>query len=94
FTHHQAEDYRAHPESCGPPLPVCEVRILDPLGQDLAPGSIGELCVKGPNVVRGYWNDPSATAEVLADGWLRTGDLARADDEGFLTIVDRIKDML
>jgi len=94
FTHHQAEDYRAHPESCGPPLPVCEVRILDPLGQDLPPGSVGELCVKGPNLVRGYWDDPAATAEVLSDGWLRTGDLARADADGFLTIVDRIKDML
>ena len=94
FTHHQAEDYLAHPESCGPPLPVCEVRILDPLGQDLPPGTVGELCVKGPNLVRGYWDDPAATAEVLSDGWLRTGDLARADADGFLTIVDRIKDML
>jgi long-chain acyl-CoA synthetase len=94
FTHHQGEDYLAHPESCGPPLPVCEVRILDPLGQDLPAGSVGELCVKGPNVVRGYWDDPAATAEVLSEGWLRTGDLARADEEGFLTIVDRIKDML
>ncbi|MCJ2067545.1 acyl--CoA ligase [Methylobacterium sp. J-030] len=94
FTHHQGEDYWAHPDSCGPPLPVCEVRILDPLGNDLAPGSVGELCVKGPNVVRGYWDDPQATAEVLSEGWLRTGDLARVDDEGFLTIVDRIKDML
>ena len=94
FTHHQGEDYRAHPDSCGPPLPVCEVRILDPLGQDLAPGSVGELCVKGPNVVRGYWDDPVATAAVFAEGWLRTGDLARTDAEGFLTIVDRMKDML
>ncbi|MHB2207381.1 class I adenylate-forming enzyme family protein [Methylobacterium sp. CM6257] len=94
FTHHQGEDYLTHPDSCGPPLPVCEMRIVDPLGQDLPPGSVGELCVKGPNVVRGYWDDPKATAEVLSDGWLRTGDLARADDEGFLTIVDRIKDML
>ncbi|MCJ2021661.1 acyl--CoA ligase [Methylobacterium sp. E-065] len=94
FTHHQAEDYWAHPDSCGPPLPVCEVRIRDPLGQDLPPGRVGELCVKGPNIVRGYWNDPEATSEVLSEGWLRTGDLARVDDEGFLTIVDRIKDML
>ncbi len=94
FTHHQAEDYRAHPDSCGPPLPVCEVRIVDPLGQDLPPGSVGELWVRGPNVVRGYWDDPKATAETFSEGWLRTGDLARADAEGFLTIVDRIKDML
>jgi len=94
FTHHQAEDYLAHPDSCGPPLPVCEVRIRDPLGEDLPPGRVGELCVKGPNIVRGYWDDPKATAEVLSAGWLRTGDLARVDDEGFLTIVDRIKDML
>jgi long-chain acyl-CoA synthetase len=94
FTHHQGEDYLAHPDSCGPPLPVCEARIVDAHGDDLPPGSVGELCVKGPNVVRGYWNDPEATAEVLTDGWLRTGDLARADPEGFLTIVDRIKDML
>lgn len=94
FTHHQAEDYLNRPDSCGPPLPVCAVRILDPIGQDLPPGSVGELCVKGPNIVRGYWDDAKATAEVLSEGWLRTGDLARVDDEGFLTIVDRIKDML
>jgi long-chain acyl-CoA synthetase len=94
LTHHQGEDYLAHPESCGPPLPVCEVRIVDPLGDALPPGQVGELCVKGPNVIRGYWDDPEATAEVLSEGWLRTGDLARADEEGFLTIVDRIKDML
>ena len=94
FTHHQGEDYLAHPDSCGPPLPVCEARIVDPSGRDLPPDMVGELCVKGPNLVRGYWDDPEATAEVFCDGWLRTGDLARADAEGFLTIVDRIKDML
>ena len=94
FTHHQGEDYVAHPDSCGPPLPVCEVRIRDSLGADLPPGAVGELCVKGPNVVRGYWDDPQATAAVFRDGWLSTGDLARVDAEGFVTIVDRIKDML
>ncbi|MDP4027085.1 class I adenylate-forming enzyme family protein [Methylobacterium sp. NEAU 140] len=94
FTHHQAEDYIAHPDSCGPPLPVCETRIRDPLGRDLPPGAVGELCVRGPNIVRGYWDDPQATAEVFSDGWLRTGDLARVDGEGFVTVVDRIKDML
>ncbi|MGH1589834.1 class I adenylate-forming enzyme family protein [Methylobacterium phyllosphaerae] len=94
FTHHQGEDYLAHPDSCGPPLPVCEVRIVDAVGDDLPPGCVGELCAKGPNVVRGYWEDPKATAETFSEGWLRTGDLARVDPEGFLTIVDRIKDML
>ena len=94
FTHHQGEDYLAHPDSCGPPLPVCEVRIVDPLGDAVAPGCVGELCVKGPNVVRGYWDDPAATAAVFSAGWLRTGDLVRADADGFLTIVDRLKDML
>jgi len=94
FTHHQGEDYIAHPDSCGPPLPVCEVRIRDLLGRDLPPGEVGELCVRGPNVVRGYWNDPEATADTFRDGWLQTGDLARRDAEGFLTVVDRMKDML
>jgi long-chain acyl-CoA synthetase len=55
---------------------------------------VGELWVKGPQVVRGYWNKPEATAETFVDGWLRTGDLARVDEEGFLFIIDRAKDML
>ncbi|MDQ0443457.1 class I adenylate-forming enzyme family protein [Methylobacterium persicinum] len=94
FTHHQGEDYIAHPDSCGPPLPVCEARIRDPQGRDLPPGAVGEFCVRGPNVVRGYWNDPEATAETFREGWLHTGDVARMDADGFVTIVDRIKDML
>ena len=94
FTHHQGEDYLAHPGSCGPPLPVCEIRIRDPLGADLPPGEVGELCVRGPGLVRGYWDDPEATAETFRGGWLHTGDLAIADAEGFVTIVDRMKDML
>ena len=94
FTHHGGEDYERRPDSCGPPLPVCEARIIDEAGRALPAGTVGELQVKGPNVVRGYWNKPDATAEAFADGWLRTGDLARIDAEGFITIVDRIKDML
>lgn len=94
FTHHQDEDYLAHPGSCGPPLPVCEIRIRDLLGRDLKPGEVGELCVRGPGIVRGYWDDPEATAATFRDGWLQTGDLAFADAEGFVTIVDRMKDML
>lgn len=94
FSHHQAEDYEARPESCGPPLPVCDVRIVDPEGRDRPPGEVGELLAHGPMVVTGYWNRPEATAETFREGWLRTGDLARVDGEGFLEIVDRAKDML
>ncbi len=94
FTGHGAEDYENRPESSGPALPACEMKVVDEQGRALPPGEIGELLVKGPNVVRGYWNRPDATAQTFVDGWLRTGDLARIDDEGFLYIVDRKKDML
>ena len=94
FTHHQGEDYLAHPESAGPPLPVCEAHVVDADGRALPPGEVGELLVKGPMVVAGYWNAPEATAATFRDGWLATGDLARLDAEGFVTIVDRAKDML
>ncbi|MGY2048810.1 AMP-binding protein [Methylobacterium sp. JK268] len=94
FTHHMGEDYLHRPDSCGPPLPVCEARICDPDGRELPPGEVGELRVKGPNVVAGYWNSPEATASAFRDGWLSTGDLARMDAEGFITIVDRARDML
>ena len=94
FTTHQAEDYLNRPESCGPAVPVCDMRIVGPGGETLPPGEVGELWAKGPNVVRGYWNKPEATAETFVDGWLKTGDLARLDAEGFCYIVDRKKDML
>lgn len=94
FTATSGEDYVLHPESCGRPLPVCDIRIADDFGQPLPVGEIGEVLVRGPNVVRGYWHKPQETAETLVDGWLRTGDLGRVDDEGFLYIVDRKKDML
>ena len=94
FTHHQGEDYRHRPDSCGPPLPVCEMQVRDADGRVLAPNTVGELWVKGPNVVRGYWKNAQATAEAFVDGWLRTGDVARLDEEGFCYIVDRAKDML
>lgn len=94
FTHHQAEDYVARPDSCGVPLPVCDVRIVGSNGEDLPIGEVGELWAKGPNIVKGYWNKPEATAETFVDGWLKTGDLARVDEEGFVYIVDRAKDMV
>jgi long-chain acyl-CoA synthetase len=91
---HSAEDYINRPDSSGPPAPVDELQIVDDAWNALPTGSIGELIVKGPNVVAGYWNRPEANATQFKDGWFRTGDLAKLDEEGFLTIVDRKKDML
>jgi long-chain acyl-CoA synthetase len=62
--------------------------------RELSVGEVGELWVKGPQVIKGYWNRPEATAETLVDGWLKTGDIARLDEEGFCYLVDRAKDML
>ncbi|MGV9602044.1 class I adenylate-forming enzyme family protein [Streptosporangium sandarakinum] len=87
-------DYLAKPDSIGLPMPVVEVRIADPLGRELPAGEVGELCLRGPNVILGYWNRPEATAETFVDGWLHTGDMARVDAEGFVYIVDRAKDMV
>lgn len=88
------DDYRRKPESVGVPIPVCDVKVTDDQGHELPPGEVGELWVKGPNVVRGYWNKPEATAETFSEGWMRTGDIARIDDEGFVYIVDRAKDVI
>src|SRR5439155_10573996 len=66
----------------------------DEQGNTAATGEIGELWIKGPNIVKGYWNNPDATAATFTDGWLHSGDVARLDDEGFVYIVDRAKDML
>jgi acyl-CoA synthetase (AMP-forming)/AMP-acid ligase II len=70
------------------------IRVVGADGRDVAPGDIGEVWQSGPTVMRGYWERPDATAAVLRDGWLRTGDVGRLDDEGFLYIVDRAKDMI
>ena len=94
FTSNSAEDYRNRPESAGPCIPVCDMKIVDDAGEELPPDAVGELWVRGANVVRGYWNKPEATAKAFEGGWLKTGDLAKIDEEGFLYIVDRKKDML
>jgi long-chain acyl-CoA synthetase len=96
FTSHLGADYLARPDSAGPAAPVGEMQIRDPAdGRTVLPlNAVGELWCKGPQVVKGYWNKPQATAETFVDGWLRTGDLARIDEEGFLFIIDRAKDML
>ncbi|HEX4177287.1 MAG TPA: fatty acid--CoA ligase family protein, partial [Rhizomicrobium sp.] len=92
-TTHSAEDYLGRPFSCGPALPICRLRVMEG-DKELPPGVVGELWAFGPNIVKGYWNRPAATAEIFRDGWLRTGDLAMLDEEGFCTILDREADML
>jgi acyl-CoA synthetase (AMP-forming)/AMP-acid ligase II len=92
-TGHFGEDYVRRPGSAGPPVPVAELRIVGDSGE-VGVGEVGELWVKGPQVVRGYWNRPEANAECFVDGWLRTGDLCRVDEDGFLYLVDRIKDIV
>ena len=94
-TSHVAEDYLNRPDSCGPAVAVSDVKIMSEDGQvELPVGEVGELWARGPQIVKGYWNRPDATAETFVDGWVRTGDLARVDDEGFCFIVDRAKDMI
>ena len=80
--------------SAGQPAPGTEVRIVDPTDAPLPNGSIGEVVACGPQLMNGYWNQPEATAETLRGGWLHTGDAGMMDDEGFLYIQDRIKDMI
>ncbi|MFF7237974.1 long-chain-fatty-acid--CoA ligase [Streptomyces collinus] len=82
------------PGSIGTPIRDVEVRLLGEDGRDVAPGEVGELVVRGPNLMKGYWNRPEETAAAVPDGWLRTGDLARRDGDGYLYIVDRKKDMI
>ncbi|MEU6549214.1 long-chain fatty acid--CoA ligase [Streptomyces sp. NPDC046915] len=82
------------PGSVGTPIRDVEVRLLDGRGEEVAPGEIGELAVRGPNLMKGYWNLPEETAAAMPDGWLRSGDLARQDEDGYLYIVDRKKDMI
>jgi long-chain acyl-CoA synthetase len=87
-------DYIAKPDSVGPPVPVVDVKIVDQAGRELPVGEVGEIWIRGPNVVSGYWNKPEATAETITDGWLHSGDLGRVDEEGFVYVLDRAKDML
>jgi len=88
-TSYLPHEYAGHADSVGFPAPVCDVRV-DQITDD----GVGELLVRGPNVVAGYWNKPEATAEAFAGGWLHTGDLARIDEQGLIYIVDRAKDMI
>jgi len=95
-TTHGSEDYANRPMSCGPAVPVAELEIRDAADgvTVLGVNEVGELWAKGPMIVKNYWNKPEATAQTFVDGWVRTGDLARVDEEGFCFIIDRAKDML
>lgn len=80
--------------SCGVPFADIQVELLDDACRPVAPGEVGEICVRGPHVMAGYWKRPEETAEAFAGGWLHTGDMGRFDADGFLTIVERKKDMI
>ena len=82
------------PDSAGPAMPNFEAKCVNELGETLPQGEVGELWVKGSSVIKGYINRPEATAESITDGWLHTGDIARIDEDGFIFIVDRKKDMV
>ncbi len=87
-------DYLSHPTSTGRATPILEIDVRDELGRSLPVGERGEIWFKGPNLIRGFWNRRDATAETIVDGWLRTGDIGRLDDEGFVYVEDRAKDMV
>ncbi|UQY42595.1 long-chain-fatty-acid--CoA ligase FadD [Mixta hanseatica] len=87
-------DITCHNGSIGLPVPSTEIKLVDDNGMEVRPGEPGELCIKGPQVMTGYWQRPEATKEVLKEGWLYSGDIVTVDEEGFLRIVDRKKDMI
>ena len=82
------------PKAAGRMVPVCEVKCIDAGGHTLLVGEIGEICLKGPQIIKGYLNRPEATADTIVDGWLHTGDIGYVDEESFLYLVDRAKDMV
>src|SRR5262249_6385686 len=80
--------------SIGTPIRGVELRLIDEFGRDVRAGEIGGIVIRGHNVMKGDWRQPGATAEAIPDGWFRSGDLARVDDDGFYFIVDRRKDLI
>lgn len=82
------------PGSVGPPIPGVEIRIVDDNDQDVAPGEVGEIIARGPNIFKGYWRREEETAETMKGGWFHTGDMGRVDEDGYYYIVDRKKDMI
>ena len=88
------DDYVRKPKSTGRWVPPMDIKIAGPDGEALPVGEVGEICFSGPMLIRGYWNKPEATAETIVDGWLYSGDIGRIDEEGFLYVEDRAKDMI
>jgi long-chain acyl-CoA synthetase len=91
FNHPHAE---RKPGSIGTPIAGVEMRLVDDDGKDVRPGDVGEIAIRGANVMKGYWQKPEDTEKAIPDGWFRTGDLARQDDDGYFFIVDRKKEMI
>jgi long-chain acyl-CoA synthetase len=89
-----ADFYVDKPDSAGPVMPCFAFKCVDDAGEAVGEGDVGELWVRGAQVIKGYLNRPDATAETITDGWLHTGDVARVDEDGFIYIVDRKKDMV
>jgi long-chain acyl-CoA synthetase len=89
-----SEDFARRMLSCGREIAGCEVRVVREDGTAVGPGEVGEIVMRGPNVMAGYWRQPEATAAALRDGWMHSGDLATVDGAGYVTIVDRAKDMI
>ena len=87
------EDAERKVGAAGRPYFFADVRVFDDRDREVGPGGTGEIVVRGPSVMKGYWRQPEATASVLRDGWLRTGDIGRIDDEGYIFVIDRLKDM-
>ncbi len=93
-TLNSGSDIEKYPESVGRPLPVIELKIMKPDSSEAELFEIGEVCIKGPTIMPGYWQDPEATAAIIKDGWLNSGDVGYVNDEGLLFITDRAKDMI
>jgi long-chain acyl-CoA synthetase len=87
-------DRERRPGTIGTPIRGVQMRVVDEQGNDVAAGEVGEIAIRGHNIMKGYWQRPEATAAAIPDGWFRTGDLGRADADGYFTIVDRKKDLI
>lgn len=88
------EEHDDHPGSAGRPVLFVDARVVDPMGQEVGPGEQGEIVYRSPQLMREYWNKPEATEEALRDGWFHSGDLVIADEQGFIEVVDRVKDVI